>query len=143
MPVLNARNPYRNTAFMVKRRQARGRKQQKGANPFGRNPIFNLGGKFARAIKKSRKKQQKGGNTIYPLFGPMVKFLKKSRRSRKRKQQTGEGLRRRRKQQRGEGLWAPAVKLGVKLGKSKNYRRMSLSGFSDTGGRRYRKPWQV
>ena len=61
-------------------------------------------------------------------------IIKQSRRRR----------RRRRKQQTGTNpLWGPAVKLGAKLGRSKKYRRMSLSGFSDTNGRRYRKPWEV
>ena len=106
MPVLNARNPYRNTAFVVKRSQTRKSRRQKGANPFGRNPVLNPSGKLARKINK------------------------KSRR--RRKQQTGTNP-----------LWGPAAKLGVKLGRSKTYRRMSLSGFSDTGGRRYRKPWEV
>ena len=105
MPVLNARNPFRNTALWS--RETRKSRRQKGANPFGRNPILNLSGKFARKINK------------------------KSRR-RRRKQQTGTNP-----------LWGPVAKLGVKLGRSKNYRRMSLLGFSDTGGRRYRKPWEV
>ena len=105
MPVLNARNPYRNTAFVVKRSQ---RKHQKGANPFGRNPVLGVNSRMVRHV------------------------LKQSRRRHRRKQQKGTNP-----------LWGPAVKLGVKLGKSKKYRRMSLSGFSDTGGRRYRKPWEV
>ena len=107
--MLNARNKYRNTAFVVKRSQARKsrRKQQKGANPFG-NPALKLNSKLARSI------------------------IKRSRAKRRRKQQKGSNP-----------FLGPAAKLGVKLGRSKNYRRMSLSGFSDTGGRRYRKPWEV
>jgi hypothetical protein len=47
-----------------------------------------------------------------------------------------------RRKQRGGNIFAGAAKLGFGLGKRKDYRRFSLSGFSDPGYRRIPTPWE-
>ena len=44
--------------------------------------------------------------------------------------------------QQGGNIFLKAAKIGYKLGKRKDYHRMSNSGFSDSGGNKFRKqPW--
>ena len=66
-----------------------------------------------------------------------------TRRSRYTFQTRGKEKKKRR--QRGGSIGtvlSTAAKAGYELGKSKKYHRMSFSGFSDSGGNRFRRqPW--
>ena len=116
-----------------------------------------------RKRKGQRQRKQRGGHLgLAGLSLPISVVARKTRRKRK-KQRGGsiaEGLglparerkaaelarrwyresRKIKKRQGGGNIFEKEAKIGYTLGKDKRYHRMS---FSDQGGKRYYKPWEV
>ena len=95
-----------------------------------RNPYRNVGLAVRRTAMTRRK--QKGGQ--FTLFSPsLVAASKKLIRQRKQ--------RRRKRRQKGGNVFLGAAKMGYKLGKQKDYKRMGLTGAAQSSYRRIPEPW--
>ena len=142
LPLLSAYNPSRNTgyywkqAMLLRKRKGQRRRKQRGGQ-------FSLAGAtlpisvVARKARSRRKKQR--GGSIAAGLGPPAREIQAAELARRWYRES----RKKKKRQGGGNIFEKAAKIGYTLGKDKRNHRMSFSGFSDQGGKRYYKPWEV
>ena len=147
VPTLSYRNPYRYIGPLVRRtKNQRGglfrfnKLRSRGITPTLPTRRRQRGGRFnklrSRGITPTlpTRRTQRGGQ-IDMLTPAMLAWAKTLRSEAKygRKKQRGKGL---------KDIVAGAAKIGYKLGKEKDYRRMGLTGAAQSSYRRLPRPWE-
>ena len=122
--------------LLRKRKGQRRRRKQRGGQ-LGLAGVSLPISVIARETRRKRKKQR-GGSIAAGLGLPA-----RERQAAELARRWYRESRKKKKRQGGGNIFEKAAKIGYTLGKDKRYHRMSFSGFSDQGGKRYYKPWEV
>ena len=143
LPLLSAYNPSRNTgyywkqAMLLRKRKGQRRRRKQRGGQLGLAGVSLPISVIARETRRKRKKQR-GGSIAAGLGLPA-----RERQAAELARRWYRESRKKKKRQGGGNIFEKAAKIGYTLGKDKRYHRMSFSGFSDRGGKRYYKPWEV